>query len=711
MNDELTLRDYIFHFLRTPDYKTDVNIYLPKFLANDPAFSETQRVLSWEHERYRLKIIDFAKQFHPQTATWGLSVWEEELGLATDVSVDLEIRRARVMAKLLGSSPMTVANTNRLVNLFTDDGKAYVVELSEPGIIKVVIPSQTAYTDEMRDALDEMLPAHLDYYFQHQIVIDVDDDTISGGEDDTISGGDETINGGSDSVADINDDDGTDGSSAFFMQVDSPIIENIPYGKWYDATKYDGSVQAKAAEMFDNKLRYDGERSYNGINPDAVKVGNYCKWWFISDGNSSFNKEFQHNGAILYDGLRPQRIEYDDGMDELEILEVNQVVEDDIVSKLQFDGMTQFNGAVVANSQPIPTDSGGGIEITRFRYFDGAIRYDGGDMNYFNGAIRADGKFNFDSNGSRAQVETLTDSLDGDMNNIRHIKEEPLSEYSPELFDFVPKRLEKQSTEIDVNDINDTVESATDEYPSTTISKAIRYDGAKTYDGGDMNYFNGAIRADGKFTFDSSGNQAKVEVIAIDLDGSFSIPQRVEKEAPLVYVENFDFVSQVREEAHMTTYEDFEDNVNIDDGGGSLTIRRRARYDGNLPYRGNFEYTTNANHRYDGSLNYNGVCRVELDGEHQYNGDERYGGRKNHTFIEYVTDLDGNVIVVDTGVLEKIPIATRERLGLIIAGDNLDIDARGLITLPQRLRPQNMIEVEAGTIAAIFESRRHENET
>ena len=133
-----------------------------------------------------------------------------------------------------------------------------------------------------------------------------------------------------------------------------------------------------------------------------------------------------------------------------------------------------------------------------------------------------------------------------------------------------------------------------------------------------------------------------------------------------------------------------------------------ARYDGNLPYCGSFEHSSK---RFNGSLNYNGVCRIEADGNAQYNGVERYGGRKNHNFIEYVTDLDGNVQIIDTGTFERIPIATREKLGLVIAGDNLDIDDRGKISLPQRLRPQNMTEIRAGTIAAIFESRRRENET
>ena len=66
----MNLGKYLFHFLRLPDYVTDVNFYLPKFLTKDESFAETQRTLSWEHEQYRLKVIDFAKQFQAQTATW-----------------------------------------------------------------------------------------------------------------------------------------------------------------------------------------------------------------------------------------------------------------------------------------------------------------------------------------------------------------------------------------------------------------------------------------------------------------------------------------------------------------------------------------------------------------------------------------------------------------------------------------------------------------
>ncbi len=311
MNEELLLKKYLFNFMRSPDYLTDVNFYIPTFPPNDPAFAETQRVLSWEHERYRLKIIDFAKQFHPQTASWGLSTWEEELGLKTDLTEDLELRRSKVMAKLLGASPMTVENTNKLVNLFTDDGKAYVDELPEDGTIKIIIPSKKAYVDEMRDALDELLPAHLVYYFQHIVEINVDDDD----EDDKT-----------DSVADINDDDSpadTHGK-AFFVEASFPIVENVPYGSWYSAPKYDGSVQVKAPIGSTNNQQYDGSKTYYAINLETTRYGKPCNWWYVSNGESNFDKEFQHNGAIKYDGLRPQTIEYDDGIDDLSVIEIKK---------------------------------------------------------------------------------------------------------------------------------------------------------------------------------------------------------------------------------------------------------------------------------------------------------------------------------------------------------------------------------------------------
>ena len=698
MNEELILRNYLFHFLRSTDYKTDVNFYLPKFLANDPAFSETQRVLSAEHEKYRLKVIDFAKQFHPQTATWGLKIWEEELGLPTDLNLDLELRRAKVMAKLLGASPMTVANTNKLVNLFTDDGKAYVDELPEDGTIKVVIPSKKAHVNEMRDSLDEMLPAHLVYDIRH--IIEIDD-----AEED----------GKPDSVKDINDEDSTAdiNGSAFFMHADFPILENIPYGSWYNAPKYDGSVIAKAANSFDNKIKYDGAKFYNGINSEIEKIGKPCKWWFVPNGKSIFNKEFQCNGAIRYDGLKPLIIEYDDGMDELKNFELIQPVEEKVIGIEKFDGNSKFNGAIIANEIELPEDTGGELEIKRFRIFDGAAKYDGGDLNYFNGTIKADGKFDFNGNGIKAELEILTDKIDGKLSNRRPEKETSLKYSYQEMFDFVPKITEKQSAQVFTASVSDTLTEVKDNCNALKISKSVRYDGAKDYGGGNLNYFNGSIKADGKFNFESGGTQAKVEVIAVDLDGSFSIlnPNAKKVSPPFVYVENFDFVGKIQEKIYPEIQADFEDFTEVNDSEGNLTVRKRAKFDGSLSYAGNFEYSANASRRFNGGLNYNGVYKVEACGVTQFNGIERYGGRKNHNYIEYVTNIDGKTPIINFDDLEKIPVATNEKLGFVMAGENIDINNEGKISLPERFRVQQISEIQGGILKTLFENWRGKNET
>lgn len=159
------MNEYTFHFLRPPNYITDVTYYLPKYLKNSAIYSDIQRVLSIEHERYRLKIIELAKQFKPQTATFGLKDWQDELGINLNDEVDIEIRRSKVLAKLLGTATMTIENTNRLINLFTDDNSGYVRELPYPGTLQIVIPTAIVQLYDLRESLFEMMPAHLAIYF------------------------------------------------------------------------------------------------------------------------------------------------------------------------------------------------------------------------------------------------------------------------------------------------------------------------------------------------------------------------------------------------------------------------------------------------------------------------------------------------------------------------------------------------------------------
>ena len=147
-----------FYFMRKQP--VDLLRYLPKFLSKSPTFKNTQDSLSWEHEHYRLKLVDTARQFFLETATWGLSDWEKFLGITPVEGSSFEARKAVCRVKLRGLETMTPANTVRLMEEFFTSGHAEVEELGD-NEIKLILDNGVFYWNELFKALWEFLPAHL----------------------------------------------------------------------------------------------------------------------------------------------------------------------------------------------------------------------------------------------------------------------------------------------------------------------------------------------------------------------------------------------------------------------------------------------------------------------------------------------------------------------------------------------------------------------
>jgi len=650
------------------------------------------QALGEELDEAREIFLSLREQTFIERVTWGIEYLEHKYSVEPNPNLSLEERRARLRIRSHARFPLNPAFLKKKAMEFWGLD-CYFDETEKAGYIFVSINNyyEPSKFKEMFEYLQKVRPAHLELKYRASIEDLPDDD------DDC------------DSVADINDYDRLDevDGKSFFMQTGFPIVENVPYGNSQcDAPKFDGSVQVKPPRMFDGKFIFDNAIKYNGENTDAAQVGKSYRWWFVPTGESNFNKEFRFDGAIKFDGLKPQTIEYDDGMDDLSVIEIEKILEDEVTEQIQFNGKVKFDGNT---KRKIPDDDGGKIEITKFKRFNGVIQYNGGDLNYFNGSIKANGRFNFDSGGNRARVENFSDDLNGIFSNVKQKKEFPISEFYPEIYEYVPRTLEEESAEISVGSFEENIETPIDEKIPLTIQKAIRYNGAKNYNGGDINYFNGTIRANGRFNFEGGGSRAKIEVIAIDLDGSLSFKQTPKDKPPFIYVENSDFVSQTTDEVKFSVQNNFEEIVNLQDCGGDLTISRRRKFDGYLNYRGDFEFSANGSRRYSGGLNYNGVYRQEADGFSKFDGAERYGGRKNYSVYEVVTDLDGNFKVIEIIDFEKIPIATYDKLGYVIAGENLDIDAEGKISLAKDFKLPNMKEMESGKLKNIFESWRNGN--
>ena len=150
-----------FRFLRL--YEADLRRYLPKFLAEDTAFRDLLKTHTQEHERQRLFLPEFAKQFFIETVSWGLPSWEEVYESNPPHGADTEFRRTLVKAKMLGRQPVTKARLEQLINAFTKRHDAYVEEDIAPGCFQIHFPSVILWQEQMEEMLDATVPAHLTY--------------------------------------------------------------------------------------------------------------------------------------------------------------------------------------------------------------------------------------------------------------------------------------------------------------------------------------------------------------------------------------------------------------------------------------------------------------------------------------------------------------------------------------------------------------------
>ena len=150
-----------FRFLRL--HESDLRRYLPRFLAEDKAFRDLLKTHTQEHERQRLFLPEFAKQFFIETVSWGLSSWEEVYESNPPHGADTEFRRTLVKAKMLGRQPVTKARLEQLINAFTKGRDAYVEEDVAPGCFQIHFPSVILWQEQMEEMLDATVPAHLTY--------------------------------------------------------------------------------------------------------------------------------------------------------------------------------------------------------------------------------------------------------------------------------------------------------------------------------------------------------------------------------------------------------------------------------------------------------------------------------------------------------------------------------------------------------------------
>ena len=147
------------------DVKRSMFDYMPKEYEE---YAETRALIESEAIEIELlyaRIHDVLAQFNIETATWGISAYEFDIGVTPNVNKPLDQRKSVVISKLRGAG----VTTRELIENVTEAYANTDVEVSEDNpnyniVVKFVgrygVPPNM---DDLERSLREIIPAHMIY--------------------------------------------------------------------------------------------------------------------------------------------------------------------------------------------------------------------------------------------------------------------------------------------------------------------------------------------------------------------------------------------------------------------------------------------------------------------------------------------------------------------------------------------------------------------
>lgn len=143
--------------------------YLPSFYYQSEQVNNIQSSLEVEDLQLKQAIEELLNQLFVGTATWGLDSWEKMLGLKIDKTESYENRRARIKTRLRGVGPFNKSMVKNLCKSFTN-GEVEVIENNADYsfTIKFIdVKGIPGNIDYLKNAIEEVKPAHLNFSFEY----------------------------------------------------------------------------------------------------------------------------------------------------------------------------------------------------------------------------------------------------------------------------------------------------------------------------------------------------------------------------------------------------------------------------------------------------------------------------------------------------------------------------------------------------------------
>ncbi len=149
-----------------------------------PAYYERSRIMRVDMDRKGTEmdalydaLDETFQQFFVRTATWGINLWEQELGIVPDATKPLEQRRAVAESKLRGGGKFSGAQVKNVAEAY-DGGRVQVSFQPERWNFTIQFVDTHGIPPNLNDlkqAIEELKPAHLsvEYKFSYLLIKEI----------------------------------------------------------------------------------------------------------------------------------------------------------------------------------------------------------------------------------------------------------------------------------------------------------------------------------------------------------------------------------------------------------------------------------------------------------------------------------------------------------------------------------------------------------
>ena len=147
----------------------DLMKYLPLYYHSSNVTQELMKAIAYELGKMIVEKEDVELQLNVDTATWGLTYWENLLGLKTNLEDSYENRRIAINAKRQGYGTVTKEMLQTVIKNFVNEQVAIKEYNNESRIVIGVnfnkgLPKNIT---KILETLDDIMPAHIGYKIKY----------------------------------------------------------------------------------------------------------------------------------------------------------------------------------------------------------------------------------------------------------------------------------------------------------------------------------------------------------------------------------------------------------------------------------------------------------------------------------------------------------------------------------------------------------------